>query len=159
MEDCLMIKSNTPLTCFLFFLIVFLITMQSVEATATNFTVHRGDEKTRVLNLAVEDRVLIEFTVVGTLDHTLHFSVSYPNGTVKDFGKIGNLRHSFVCDVEGECVLHFSNTDSTEDKLVTLNYEIQHYIFGIPQMLFLALIIAIICVAAVAVFVLMGKPR
>jgi len=47
----------------------------------------------------------------------------------------------------------------SEDKLVTLDYEIQHYIFGIPQMLFLTIIIVLISVAAVATFILMEKPH
>jgi len=124
-----------------------------------NFTVQGGKEETKTINLAVEDRVLIRFTVVGQSDSSLHFYITYPNGTEKDFGKIGDFHDSFVCDTEGECVLHFSNIGSTEDKLVTLNYEVQHYIFGIPQMLFLTIIIVVVCVAAVAVFILMGKPR
>lgn len=55
--------------------------------------------------------------------------------------------------------MHFSNTDSLEDKLVTLDYEIEHYIFGMPQMLFLAIIIVLVCIAAVAAFILMGKQH
>ena len=102
---------------------------------------------------------MIRFTVVGSSDSSLHFSIAYPNGTEKDFGKRGNFHDSFVCDTEGECILRFSNIGSTEDKLVTLDYEVEHYIFGIPQMLFLTMIIVITCVAAVAVFILMGKPR
>jgi len=123
-----------------------------------NFTVQGGKEETRSISLAVEDRVLIRFTVVGLSDSSLHFYTTYPNGTEKDFGRRGDFHNSFLCDIEGECVLHFSNTDSTEDKLVALNYEVQHYIFGIPQMLFLTIIIVVVCVAAVAVFILMGKP-
>jgi hypothetical protein len=82
----------------------------------------------------------------------------YPNGTAKDFGMEGDFHYSFVCDAEGEYFLLFLNPSSGE-KLVALDYEIDHYIFGIPQMLFLAIIIAVICVAAVAVFIFMGKPR
>jgi hypothetical protein len=40
---------------------------------------------------------------------------------------------------------------------VALNYEIDHYIFGIPQMLFMALIIVLACVGGVAAFVLLGR--
>lgn len=78
---------------------------------------------------------------------------------MKEFDKVGYFHYPFVCDVEGEYVLHFSNIDSTEDKFVALDSEVQHYIFGIPQMLFLIIIIVIVCVGAVAVFILMGKPR
>jgi hypothetical protein len=154
-----MIKFRKLLISFLFSAIVFSIFIQFAEATTTNFTVHSGQEVTQLLNLAVEDRVLIGFTVVGASDNTLDFSIAYPNGTVKEFGKIGDFHYSFVCDAEGEYILHFSNKDSTENKLVTLDYEIQHYIFGIPQMLFLTIIIAVVCVAAVATFILMGKPH
>jgi hypothetical protein len=78
---------------------------------------------------------------------------------VKDFGTIGALDYRFVCDKEGKYDLHFSNAGSSEDKRVVLDYEIQHYIFGIPQMLFLALVVVLVSVGAVAVFILMGKPR
>ncbi len=47
----------------------------------------------------------------------------------------------------------------SEDKLVTFDYEIQHYIFGIPQMMFLTIIIVLISVAAAATLILMGKPH
>jgi len=137
----------------------FSIFVQLAEATSMTFTVHGGEEETKSLSLAVEDRVLIKFTVLATSDKSVNFSITYPNGTSKEFGKVGDFHYSFVCDAEGEYDLHFSNADSTEDKLVTLNYEIEHYIFGIPQMLFLVIIIVVVCVAAVAVFILMGKPR
>ena len=154
-----MIKSRKLLTRFLFIAIAFSIIVKFAEATSMNVTVQGDKEETKSISLAVEDRVLIRFTVVGPSDSSLHFYITYPNGTEKDFGKIGDFHDSFVCDTEGECVLHFSNIDSTEDKLVTLDYEVQHYIFGIPQMLFLTIIIVVVCVAAVAVFILMGKPR
>ena len=78
---------------------------------------------------------------------------------IAEYIKVGNVDHRFVCDEAGEYVLHFSNTDTSEDKLITLNYEIQHYIFGIPQMLFLTIIIVLVCMGAVATFILMGKPH
>ena len=154
-----MIWFKKPLILFLFTVIVFLIIVQFAEATTMNFTVQGGKEETKSISLAVEDRVLIRFTVVGSSDSSLHFYITYPNGTEKEFGKVGYFHYSFVCETEGEYVLHFSNTDSTEDKLVALDYEVQHYIFGIPQMLFLTIIIVVVCVAAVAAFILMGKPR
>jgi hypothetical protein len=134
---------------------VFLVIVKFAEATTTSFTVKAGQEEKKIIHLAVDDRVLIKFTVIGSL----HFYMTYPNGTVRDFGEKGDFSYSFVCDLEGEYVLHFSNEGSSEDKLVTLDYEVQHYIFGIPQMLFLTLIIAVVCVAAVAAFILMGKTH
>jgi hypothetical protein len=152
-------KATKLYICFLFIAIAFLTIVQLAEATTMNFTVPSGEEETKTINLAVEDHVLIKFTVVGTSDNFLHFYITYPNGTVKDFGKRGYFHHSFVCDTEGECILRFSNIDSTEGKHVTLDYEVEHYIFGISQMLFLTIIIVTVCMAAVATFILMGKPR
>ena len=141
------------------FVMTLLILVRFAEATTVNFSVDGGEEVTKNIGLAVEDHILIKFTVVGISDKTLYFYMSYPNGTVNEFGNVGSFHYSFVCDVEGEYVLHFSNLNSTETKHVTLDYEVQHYIFGIPQMLFLTIIIVVICVAAVAAFILMGKPR
>jgi hypothetical protein len=147
------------LVCFLFLVVFVSAILEFAEATTMNFTVSSGEEETKTIDLAFDDRVLIEFTVFGQSENTLDFSISYPNGTVKAFGNIAGLHLPFVCDLEGEYVLRFSNLNSSEDRLVTLNYEIEHYIFGMPQMLFLTIVIAMVCVAAVAVFILMGKPR
>lgn len=139
-------------------MIFMFIALPAAEATTTNFTVPSGEEVTRSMNLAVEDHVLIRFTVVGVPDNSVNFFMVYPNGTAKNFGSVGDFHYSFICDAEGEYILHFSNPSSGE-KLVALDYEVEHYIFGIPQMLFLVMIIAVICVVAVAVFILMGKSR
>ena len=154
-----MISFKKPLILFLFTVIAVLSIVQSAQATSMTITVEGGKEETKSISLAVDDHVLIRFTVLGPSDSSVDFSITYPNGTEKDFGKTGDFHESFVCDTDGECVLRFSNSYSTEDKLVTLNCEIEHYIFGMPQMLFLVMVIAVVCVAAVAVFILMGKPR
>jgi hypothetical protein len=136
---------------------MFPILFQAAEATAMDFTVHGGEEVTQSLSLAVEDHVLITFTVVGASE-SIHFYMTYPNGSERDFGEVGDLNYSFVCNAGGGYVLHFSNVGSS-DELVTLDYEIDQYIFGIPQTLFLVIIIVIICVIAAAVFIIMGNPH
>jgi hypothetical protein len=126
------------------------------QALTTNLTVKGGEEVTYPINLAVEDRVLIQFTAVGT-SKSLQFYITFPNATVRDFGEVGKTSFSFICDLEGEYMLHFVNNDQTENKLVTLNYEVQHYIFGMPQMFFMTLIIVVACVGGVFAFVILGK--
>jgi hypothetical protein len=123
------------------------------QATITSLTVKAGEEVTHPLNLIAEDRVLIQIKFVGGNVSAMQFSISFPNGTVKDFSGSGDFSHSFICDVEGEYMLHFVNTDQKENLLVTLDYEVQHYIFGMPQMLFMVILIAIISVVGVAVFI------
>jgi hypothetical protein len=138
-------------------LIAFLIGLG--EANTASFTVKQGDEVIHPLNLIAEDRVFIQVKVIGATSSRIQFSITFPNGTVQSLGEVGDFSTSFVCDVDGECTLNFTNTDQTEHKLVTLNYDITHYIFGMPQMLFLVILIAVVSVAGVAVFIgLSRKP-
>ena len=76
---------------------------------------------------------------------------------MSDFDSIGDFSYSFINDVDGECMLNFNNTGQTEMH-VTLDYEVRHYIFGIPQMLFMTIIVVLACVGGVFAFVLLGKP-
>ena len=123
------------------------------QATIASLTVKAGEEVTQPIDLIAEDRVLIQYKVVGGKVTAMQFSITFPNGTVRDFGGSGDFSYSFICDVEGEYMLHFVNTDQQENLLVTLDYEVQHYIFGMPQMLFMVILIAIISVVGVAVFI------
>lgn len=113
----------------------------------------------KTMELAVEDKVAVRFSVIGNSDdNTLDFYIIYPNGTVKMIRpNVGNIDYDFTCDTEGEYTLRFDNSGSSIDKLVSLDYEAQHYIMGVPQMLFLTVLVAIICVAMVAVFVLSSR--
>jgi len=130
------------------------------EATAMSFTVQAGQEVTKTLDLVVEDRITIKFTVTGQTSNVIDFYIVYPDGNImQTFNSTGNVNFSFVCSKEGTYELHFSNVGSSEDKLISLDYEAQHYILGMPQMLFLTLVILGICLVMIAVFFLMGKPR
>jgi len=140
--------------------VAFSIVIQLGEATSVNFTVSQEGQENRLLTLAVEDRVSIRFTVVGQTSHTLNFRVIDPDGKIiADFLGTGSVDHRFICNDPGEYTLHFENPDTSEAKFVTLNYEIQHYIFGMPQMLFLTIIIVLVCIGAVTAFILMGKTH
>ena len=135
--------------------------LASVYATVSSFTVNAGETTTRPLDLSVDDHVVVKVSVLGDEgDSTIDFYIAYPNGTVMQaFGQTGNVNYPFVCDVEGRYTLNFSNTVSSHNKFVTLDYEIDHYILGMPQMFFLVMIIGVLCVAAVAVFILMGRQH
>ena len=143
--------------CILIILALLGVLIGLCQATPTYFTVHAGEEVNHTINLIVEDRVLIQYSAIGDAANNLHFSISFPNDTVRDFGESGAFSYSFICDVAGEYVLHFVNNHQTQDLSVTLNYEIQHYIFGIPQMLFMALIVVLACIGGVAAYVLLGR--
>jgi hypothetical protein len=129
------------------------------EATTTNFTVQSGKETPHQIKLFEEDRVLIKFTVVGQTAHILHFYLVFPNATEIDFGEVGAFSYDFICKAEGNYTMRFVNNDLTENKQVTLDYEVDHYILGMPQMLFLTIVIAVVCVIMVAMYVLLGKTH
>ena len=153
-----MIRKYAAHVLFAATLIVLLIS--SVKATAMSFTVPAGQVEIKTLSLDVEDHVTITFTVTGQAMSGLDFYILDPQGNVqKDFSNASYVNYQFVCSEEGEYKLYFSNAGSTEDELVSLDYEVQQYIFGMPQMLFLTLIVVGICMAMVALFVFMGKPR
>jgi multisubunit Na+/H+ antiporter MnhC subunit len=137
---------------------IVLLLIPTVEAATESFTVRAGQEETKSVNLAAEDRVLIRFTVTGQTTSVLNFYILDPYGYVMEiFENTGSVDYTFVCSQEGRYELHFSNIASAEDKLVVLDYEVEHYIFGMPQMLFLTFIIVGTCIVAVTVFILMSK--
>jgi hypothetical protein len=145
------------------FLLIFIPTIfifaETASATVTNFRVQDDKEVIHQIKLVNEDRVLIQFSVIGQSKNSLQFSIAFPNGTVIDYGQVGVFHLSFICTSEGQYLLNFTNNDLGDSKLVTLDYEIDHYMFGMPQMLFMTIIIAVICVAGVAVFIgLSRKP-
>jgi hypothetical protein len=137
---------------------IVLLLVPAVGAVAQSFTVRAGQEETKTLSLVVEDHVQIRFTVIGKTVSTIDFYVTDPLGNVMvSLGTTGNVNYDFICSLEGMYTLHFSNVASAEDRLVTLDYEVTSYIFGMPQTLFLVLIACVLCVGAVAVFILMSK--
>ncbi len=148
---------NAALPLILFLLIVSLATCNA-NATTENFTVAPESEVTRSLNLQKDDRVAMSFTVVGQTTSALDFYVTDPNGnTVIQYDSAGQKSFSLHATTPGVYILHFDNSDSPEEKMVTLNYDVQHYILGLPQTLFYVLVIAVISVIGIAFFVLLGK--
>lgn len=127
------------------------------QATMISLIVKGGEEVTHPIDLTLEDHVLIQYRVVGKNVNAMQFFISFPNATIRDFVGSGDFSYSFICDVEGEYVLHFVNTDQTEEIHVYLDYEVQHYIFGKPQMLFMVLIIVLACIGGVVAYVMMGR--
>jgi hypothetical protein len=148
---------NKVLAYGLVFLGLAVVFIGIANATTMNFIVPSGGTVGRSFELASEDRVLIQFAVVGGTSNTLQFSMVFPNGTTEDFGESGDFSYSFVSDAQGECTLHFTNNDSTAERTLTLNYSIDHYVFGMSQNLFMTIFITLVCVVLVASFVLLSK--
>ncbi|HLC00906.1 MAG TPA: emp24/gp25L/p24 family protein [Candidatus Bathyarchaeia archaeon] len=148
--------SRKPL-CLLIILSLTLILTEVAQAKTESINVEPGKEVTRTINLASGDRITITFTVLGPDPSTIHFYMVLPNGTTSDHGEISQYTIAFFTDVKGECRLHFDNSNSSSAQLVTLNYEVEHDIFGIPQMFFLLISITVLLAFVAVGYMLMGK--
>jgi hypothetical protein len=143
------------LTLVIIGLIAFLVS--AAQATTESITVETGKEVSRTVDLAAGDRTTITFIVTGPSPSTLHFYVVLPNGTTVNYGEANQLTTDFFTDVKGECQLHFENNNTSDSQLVTLNYDVEHFIFGIPQLVFLLVAIAALLLVVVAGYIIMGK--
>jgi hypothetical protein len=106
----------------------------SVQASTTTFNVPSSEESTRTIDLKAEDHVTLTFTAVGGGTEPLHFYMVFPNGTTLDKGSATQFKTNFISDASGPFELHFDN-NSTSTQLVTLNYEVERYYFGLPVMI------------------------
>jgi len=128
-------------------------------ARTENFTVPPESEVSRLLSLHENDRVSIGFSVIGETTSELSFYVTDPTGEIiLRYERVGQTNFSFLAEMTGTHVLHFDNTLSPESRMVTLNYDIEHLIMGVPQTLFLVMVIVVILILAIASFVMLGKP-
>jgi hypothetical protein len=148
--------SKKPLYLVIIFSLTVILT-STVYAAIESINMEPGKEITRTIDLATGDRTSIMVKVTGPDPSTIHFYVVLPNGTTDDRGDLSHCELSFSTDVKGECQLHFDNVNSSNAQLVTLNYEVEHFIFGIPQMMFLLIAITVLLLFVAAGYVAMGK--
>ena len=125
-------------------------------ATTLSITVPVGEQIDQIMDLKVDDHVRIQFNVIGASNSYISFSLVYPNSTEVNFGEVVSFSYNFICDTKGEYKMCFVNNDLAENKLVTLNYEVESYMFGIRQTQFLIIFIAVICVMMVAFYSLLS---
>jgi len=116
-----------------------------------------GKQKISIpLELKENDRFSGKILVSGNLD--IDFYVVDPNGNVfLSYIKVGNLEFAFSAPRDGQYTFYFDNTESDQQKDVTFNYNIQHYIFGVPQELFLLGVIVVIIMICLVVFAASSK--
>ena len=143
---------------YLFALSILLIAMiDTVQAATESLNVKAGKELVRKISISAEDHIRIAFTLLSPSSGSMRFWIIFPNGTRGDDMKSSNYDINFVSDVQGECEMHFDNTDTLDAQLVTLNYEIEHYYFGIPEIPFLLIVIVILLLCIVTGYIIMGK--
>ena len=127
------------------------------QAKTESINVEPGKEFTRTIDLAAGDRTSIIFTVLGPAPSKLHFYMVLPNGTTSDYEEVSQCATAFSTSSKGTCQLHFNNSASSDSQLLTLDYSVEHYIFGVPQMIFILGAIAVLLMFAVSGYIIMGK--
>jgi hypothetical protein len=150
-------KLFNRLVCFLLVFTLLISVIATVQAATESLNVQAGEDSIRKISMSAEDHIRISFTVLSQSPSSFRFWIVFPNSTTRDYEESTNYNISFASAVQGECELHFDNTNSSNAQLVTLNYEIEHYYFGIPEIPFLIIVIGILLLCIVAGYVIMGK--
>ena len=142
---------------FLIGLVLIIFFAAPLWATTLSINVPAGEQMDQIMDLKVDDHVWIQFNVLGAENSFISFSLVFPNSTEVNFGEIiGLFSYNFISDTKGEYKMCFVNNDLAENKLLTLNYEIESYMFGMPQTQFLVIIIVVICIIMVAFYSLLS---
>jgi 23S rRNA U2552 (ribose-2'-O)-methylase RlmE/FtsJ len=85
----------------------------------------------------------VDFSVIDPSNQT---TIVHSNTKQKSF--------SFIAEMTGNYDLHFDNVVYSDyAKTVTLNYNVTHYIMGLPQEQFLLVVIAIVALIGVVIYV------
>jgi len=145
------------LACAIVVFTLLAATLSAGQAATESLTIQAGEEKVKTLNLLSGDHVRIAFTALSDSYTSFRFYIIFPNGTAEDYEEDTNYPISFISDVGGECELHFDNSNSPSSKLVTINYEIEHYYFGLPEIPFLMIVIVLLLLCIMAGYIIMGK--
>ena len=127
------------------------------HANSGSFNLAPGNQTVCDIGVSSGDRVQLTFTAIGDDSGSLLFWIVFPNSTVTNLGNVDQYSASFKSPVGGSCELHFNNTSSSETVLVSLNYEVDHYILGIPEMIFVLGVIAVLLMAFVSAYIVMSK--
>jgi hypothetical protein len=145
-----------PLAVLCSILIISLICSYANAYSETIELLGRDEEK-RTVNLNAEDVVSGRVAIVG---EAINFSISDPESSIIIHYTLTNpTDFRFTASKAGMYSFHFENLFSDETKSVSLNYNVQHYIFGFPQEYFLLFVIVGLALVAVVVFVAMSpKP-
>jgi len=147
------------LLMFCFILGIFMLNVNAVFAVSRTIYVEAGKEKVESIGLKAEDQVSGKISIVDDSGDGINFYVTDPDGNVivqHEKTTVENFR--FTASKEGIYKLHFDNSFSTSRKTVTFNYDVRHYIFGIPQEDFLVFVVMTVALIGLVLFVAMSRP-
>lgn len=128
-----------------------------VKAYSETIELKGNDSASKNVNLNEGDEVSGRITIVGS---AINFSISDPDGTIiKSYTVSHPTDFRFSAVKTGTHRFYLENLFSEERKVVTLNYNVQHYMFGFPQEFILLFAIVGIALVGIVVFVALSpKP-
>ena len=143
--------------CALTVLLLCLSTLALVAiglADNASFTVQPQKEHAITLNLKETDSISGSFSVVSNDDTGINFYINDQfNYTVLRQDNVKHRSFSLIINSTGDYTLHFDNSLSTSySKTVALNYNVIHYIMGMPQEQFLFVVVAIVAVIGIVAY-------
>jgi hypothetical protein len=139
---------------------VFLVLNTSiVNAVSRTIRIEAGEKKTESVYLNVNSVISGKLNAIGDSNSEIDFYITGPDGkTVLSKERITVKNFRLTAAKEGTYTLHFDNSFSTERKTVTYNYDVRHYIFGMPQEDFLVLLVMIIATIGIVLFAAISRP-
>jgi hypothetical protein len=153
-------KSVVAFTLAVLSVIILTETLGVVYGTSASFTLQPLKEHTITLDLKETDGVSGSFSTVSNDETGVNFYITDPyNNTILRYDNVLQRSFSFTAEVDGSHQLHFDNSLSASSrKTVSLNYEITHYIMGMPQEQFLFILIAAVALIGLVLFAVL-MPR
>ena len=142
----------------LFLLLTFclLSTSYLVNADTGTFQVQPLQQQTITLNLNNGDSVTGTIVVNG--QGMIDFWISDPQGmNVTNYGNVGQTDFSMNAQTSGNFTLHMFNPSANSSVSATINYNPNYTILGMPQELFLLLVIVGIALLLIVVWALSSK--
>jgi hypothetical protein len=147
-------KGSIPL--FLLLTFSLFATVCSVIADTRTCEIEPQQQQTITLNLNNGDSV--SGTIVVNGQGLIHFWISDPQGmNVTDYGNVGKTDFSLNAQTSGTFTLHMFNTSPDSSVSATINYNATYRILGMPQELFLLLVIVGVALLLIIVWALSSR--
>jgi hypothetical protein len=127
-------------------------------ATAGTVSVSAGKTVFEEVNLNVDDEVSGRISVIGGESGGINFTVVGPSGQIvvpSQIVIVSDFR--FSASEKGTYRFIFDNSLSSIDKTVSFNYDAKHYWFGLPQEVFLMIIVVLVGALALAIYAMASK--
>ena len=138
-------------------LLLFVLSCGFANAYSATIELPGRESKTIDVNLNEGDEISGRITLVG---NAINFSISDPDSRIiLSYTLNEPIDFQFTAAKTGKYYLFLQNLFSDDIKFVTLNYNVQHYIFGFPQEYILLFAIVGFALIGVVVFIALSpKP-